>query len=199
MPVYPPEELRKRYKESKRSQTFVEHCVLVAECCVSLRKDNTDTDRYFYQTAADYIVEDSFFNFILEREAIGLHPSLCCCKFRVNDKREPVKVLQSFMLELFDASQPRYTVRKKLSSYVKYLANEDYVWMDETESDELPSIMFIFPWLSDLIYAKRKLRRLVADAWEYKGEDEPRPHIWLTTTELLKGNHIFADGIWEKV
>src|SRR6266704_597210 len=36
-PSYPPEELRKRYKEPSRSQSFIDRCILVADGCIALK------------------------------------------------------------------------------------------------------------------------------------------------------------------
>jgi hypothetical protein len=77
-PTYPLEELRKRYRESTRSQTYIDRCVLLADCCITLRQQRTKTTGYYYQTEADYLLESSYYHFILDNELI--QPSLCFCK-----------------------------------------------------------------------------------------------------------------------
>ena len=59
LPTYPPEELRKRYKESTRSQAYIDRCILLADCCVSLSQQITNQLNYFHQTEADYLLENS--------------------------------------------------------------------------------------------------------------------------------------------
>jgi hypothetical protein len=60
--AYPPEELRKRYKESTRSQTYIDRCILIAECCVALEQADAEDEtkgkkvHHYYQTEADYLV-----------------------------------------------------------------------------------------------------------------------------------------------
>ena len=69
-PFYPLEEVRKRYKDSERSQTFIDRSILIADCCLALKAINaTDSGvggntsdkvtksntRYTYLTEADYI------------------------------------------------------------------------------------------------------------------------------------------------
>ena len=44
LPTYPPEELRKRYKEPTRSQTYIAHCILIADCCIALEREDTENE-----------------------------------------------------------------------------------------------------------------------------------------------------------
>lgn len=66
-PAYPPEELRKRYKEPARSQTYIDRCVLIANCCITLERADTENEaegkklRFYYQTEADYLLERSYY------------------------------------------------------------------------------------------------------------------------------------------
>jgi hypothetical protein len=61
-PAYAPEELRKRYRESTRSQTYIDHCVLLADCCITLQQHSIKTVGYYYQTEADYLLESSYYH-----------------------------------------------------------------------------------------------------------------------------------------
>ncbi len=38
--AHAPEALRKRYRESSRSQTFIDRCLLLADCCITLEQKN---------------------------------------------------------------------------------------------------------------------------------------------------------------
>ena len=40
LPTYPSEELRKRYKEPTRSQTYIDRCILIAGCAIALQKED---------------------------------------------------------------------------------------------------------------------------------------------------------------
>src|SRR5882757_7618522 len=68
---HPIEEYRKRYRESSRSQGFIDQCVLVADCCIAMDKksaasSNTGKSRvnYTYTTQADYTDPDNGYHFL---------------------------------------------------------------------------------------------------------------------------------------
>ncbi|MGH9856738.1 MAG: replication-relaxation family protein [Acidobacteriota bacterium] len=202
-PMYPPEELRKRYKEPTRSQTYIDRCALVADCAVTLERENTRNEtsgkklRFYYQTEADYLLESSYYHFILESELIQPHLIFCKDKYEENGKEETT--LASYILEVSDPTLPRYRMKKRLGDYVKYLDDEDTTWKEETSTEKLPTLLFVCSRTSDLIYAKRRTRKLIADAWEWKDEDEPRSRIGFTTVEKLKHHNILSKEIWEDV
>jgi hypothetical protein len=88
--------------------------------------------------------------------------------------------------------------KKRLGDYVKYLDDEDYEWKEQTDTEKLPILLFVCPRTSDLIYAKRRTRKLIADAWEYKDDDDERPRIRFTTADNLKRSGVLAKEIWEQ-
>jgi hypothetical protein len=200
-PAYPPEELRKRYKEPTRSQTYIDRCILVAECCIALERADIENEakgkkiRHYYQTEADYLLERSYYHFILESELI--QPSLVFCKDKLDGEGKEEITLKSYLLEIFDPTLPRYRMKKRLSDYVKYLDDEDITWKEQTNTDKLPIVLFVCPRTTDLIYARRRTRKLIADAWEWK-DDEARPRIGFTTVEKLRQSEVFAGEIWEQ-
>lgn len=163
-PTHPLEELRKRYRESTRSQTYIDRCVLLADCCITLRQHQTATTGYFYQTEADYLSENSYYHFVLDSEL--MRPHLIFCKDKYDKQGKEEATLESYLLEIFDAT--------------------------------LPILLFVCPRTSDLIYAKRRTRGLLADAWEYKDDDEERPRIRFTTADKLKQSNVLAKEIWEQ-
>ena len=202
LPTYPPEELRKRYKEPTRSQTFIDRCILIADCCITLEradienKANGKKVRHYYQTEADYLLERSYYHFILESELI--QPSLVFCKDKLDDEGKEETTFKSYLLEIFDPTLPRYRIKKRLADYVKYLDDEGSEWQEQTNTEKLPIVLFVCPRTTDLIYAKRRTRKLIADAWEWKDEDEARPRIGFTTVEKLRQYGVFAGEIWEE-
>jgi hypothetical protein len=195
-PTYPLEELRKRYRESTRSQTYIDHCVLLADCCIALKQQDTKTTGYFYQTEADYLSDSSYYHFILDSEF--MRPGLIFCKDKYDSQGKEEATLESYLLEIFDPTLPRYRMKKRLGDYVKYLDDEDYEWKEQTDTEKLPILLFVCPRTTDLIYAKRRTRKLIADAWEYKDDDEERPRVRFTTTEKLKQSGVLAKEIWEQ-
>ena len=100
------------------------------------------------------------------------------------------------MLHIFDPTLPRYRMKKRLSDYVTYLDDEAATWQEETDTEKPPTVLFICPRTSDLIYAKRRTRGLLADIWER--DDEDRPHVRFTTVNSLKEKGVLAEGIWEE-
>lgn len=200
-PAYPPVELRKRYKELSRSQTYIDRCILIAECCLALERADIESEAkgkkvgHYYQTEADYLLERSYYHFILESELI--QPSLVFCKDKLDDEGKEETTLKSYIFEIFDPTLPRYRMKKRLGDYVKYLDDEAYTWKEQTNTEKLPIILFVCPRTTDLIYAKRRTRKLIADAWEWKDEEE-RPRIGFTTVEKLRQSGVLAGEIWEE-
>ncbi len=195
LPTYPPEELRKRYKEPTRSQTYIDRCVVLADCCASLKQQTTDKVDYFYQTEADYLMESSYYHFVLDSELI--QPSLMFCKDKYDSTGKEEETLESYILEVFDPTLPRYRMKKRLGDYAKYLDEEDVTWKEQTNTEKLPIVLFVCPRTTDLIYAKRRTRKLIADAWGWKDEDEERPRVRFTTMEKLEAQGVTGE-IWEE-
>ena len=194
-------EINKRYREHERSQGFIDRCVDIADICISLNAartvDNEDTYlepgiSYFYETEADYR-SDSYYHFLADNELI--QPNLCFNK-AIHEGHEEPKVVNSYLLEIFDATLPRYRLRNRLKKYFEYLEEEMDEWEEQTYSDPKPVILLVCATLTDLIYAKRRTKGLMADIWEY--EDKDRPHIQFTAIEKLKESGVLSE-IWEEV
>jgi hypothetical protein len=185
---HPIEEYRKRYRESSRSQGFIDQCVLVADCCIAMNKKSATNNKihYSYTTQADYADPDNGYHFLSESELIS--PQLCYEKTtETNDDIEAT----TYLLEVIEPTMPRYRVRKRLKNYIEYL--EDSEWQSETDEDEPnPIVMFVCPTLADMIYCKRATKRLLEEKWD---EDI---RLWFTTVEKIKA-HGFTSMIWEEV
>ncbi len=188
---HPIEEFRKRYRESSRSQGFIEQCMLVADCCIAMNRENatgSDASRvhYLYATQADYLDPGSDYHFLAESDLI--RPLLILEK-TVETTDDTTGTTR--FVEIIEATMPRYRVRRRLKNYIEYL--EDGYWQDETNEDEPnPISMFVCPTLTDLIYCKRATKRLLEEKW---GEDIT---LWFTTAEKLKV-HGMTGKIWEEV
>ncbi len=193
-PIYPLEELRKRYRESTRSQTYIDRCLLLANCCITLQQHRAAITGYFYQTESDYLQESSYYYSILDNELI--RPGLCFCKDKYDQQGKEEATLESYLLEIFDPTLPRYRMKKCLGNYVKYLDDEGYEWQELTGAEKLPVVLFVCPRISDLIYAKRRTRGLLAKTWEH--DDDDRPRLRFTTVDKLKHSSILTQEIWEE-
>ena len=183
-PIYPLEELRKRYKDNNRSRTFTDHSLLVASCCIALKvanKGKTDRAGYSWIPEAEYIDPDHDYHFLADHEI--LRPNLCIVK-----RNSRGEVTANYLLEIFDASLPRYRMRYRLKNYVTYL--DDREW----EADDVqPIILLVCPTITELIYAKRATKKLIDDTYAEEGELRMR----FTTTETLKQEGVMAK-IWEE-
>lgn len=203
-PTYPPEELRKRYKEPTRSQTYIDHCILIADCAIALEREDAANEtkgkklQYYYQTEADYLLERSYYHFVLDTDDELIHPNLIFCQDKLNKDSKEEQTLESYTLEIFDPTLPRYRMKKRLGDYVKFLDDEGDTWQEQTNTEKLPIILFVCPRMSDLIYAKRRTRKLIADAWYWEDEDAEKPRVRFTTAEKIKQSGVLVKEIWEE-
>lgn len=194
---FPDEELNKRYKESTRSQAFIEKCVLIADCCVNMETRTADASnnvRYTYVTEADYLNPDNEYNFLNESEFI--HPHLCYIKEQgTEDDFETTNNL----LEVFDATLPRYSLKKRLRGYVSFLDSDEWEEGSEIEDDELPVILLVCHTKDELIYAKRYTKKELKETYGDEDDDIPNNvRIRVTTLEQIK-EHGLTGKAWEKV
>lgn len=204
VPSYPPEELRKRYKEPSRSQSYIDRCTLIADCAIALQIEDAANEakgkklRYYYQTEAAYLLERSYYHFVLDIDDELIRPNLIFCQDKLNKDGKEEKTIESYILEIFDPTLPRYRMKKRLGDYVKFLDDEGDEWQEQTNTEKLPILLFVCPRMSDLIYAKRRIRKLVADAWYWEDDDVEKPRIRFTTVEKLKEHGLLAKEIWEQ-
>lgn len=168
---YPRQKLRKRYKERARTQGFIDRCLLIADCCIALNAKSSEEILYSYILAAD--TSGSSPN--------ELRPHLSFVK-------KYKGTVTSYLLEIIEATLPRYQLRKRLKDYINYLVDED--WRDDF--DEPPITLFVCPNIADLLYVKRRIRTLLED------EDVEDYAIRVTTIEKLKAQGI-TSMIWEEV
>ena len=195
---YPIPELRKRYRESTRSQTYIDRCLLLANCCLALEQARDEGGEeqswYFYETETEFLNEDSYYHFILESELIC--PHLCFSKEVWEYFGEPYST-DNFFLEILDATLPRYQVRKRLSNYIKFFDEESEEWRERTGAEKLPVALFVFPTPRSLTAGIRQLRNLISEIWEE--DDADRPHLRCTTLDQLHQQDPLSETIWKEV
>lgn len=178
---YPSEELRKRYKESGRTQVFIDRCLLIADCCIALKAKGTDSLEYSWALPADYVDPDHEYSFLNE-----LKPHLCFIK---EDGDQTI----CYLLEVLDPLMPRYAIRKRIKNYAEYLTSGD--WQDQTGCDDSPVILIACPTVADLLYAKRRAKKEMED--NDLDEDEAS-RIRFAIIEKIKQLGVVAK-IWEEV
>lgn len=169
---YPSVELRKRYKEPGRTQAFIDRCLLIADCCITLRAKTNDELQYSWVLPADYADTDNPYYYLNE-----LKPHLYF-------EKQQDAIITSYLLESIEPTLSRYQLRKRIKDYVEYLSD----W-----SDTAPIALFICPTVADLLYVKRRSKHLI----EEEGMDESI-HIRATTLDKVQASGV-ASMIWEEV
>ena|SRR5581483_8175017 len=189
---YPSTELRKRYTETSRRQLFIDRCLMLADCCINMEARNRDTSdlTYTYTLEADYANEDNEYHFLTESEFV--RPHLCYVKTKGNGIRSTTTWN---LLEVIDASLPRYSVRKRLKNYISFL--NSYEWEEETKYTVLPVILIVCPTKAGLIYAKRSTRQALADMFGNADGVPDNIHVRFTTVEKIKELGV-TGKVWEE-
>jgi hypothetical protein len=186
----------KYYRESTRSQAFIDRCILLADACIAFkqanrtigavgRKAKSDDIWFMYETEAEF-TRAGYYEFLNDTD---IHPNLCYTKMGYDEYFEEVPVA-SYTVEVFDPTLPRYSMRKRLKTYVKFLDSEE--WQDEMEEEKPPIALFVCSTKADMIYCKRATKKLLEDTW-----DTENIHMRFTTVESVK-KHGFRGKIWEE-
>jgi hypothetical protein len=183
--TYPIEEVRKRYKESGRSESFISRSVLLAECCIDLSAMSSEKLSYDFQTQADYTKLDSKYGFLARSDAVRPH-----LWFEKQEVTPEGVVTKNYLLEIFDTALPRYRAKRRLKLYEEYLEYEE--WQRKTQDKSSPIILVVCPTVAELIYAKRRTRKLL----EYV-PGRKHLHIKLTTAEKIQQRGVTGE-IWEE-
>ncbi|GAC1392155.1 MAG: hypothetical protein NVSMB46_07190 [Candidatus Saccharimonadales bacterium] len=183
--THPLIEIQKRYKESKRSRSYIEHSMLVADCCFQLQQANTLLTKYTITTESDYMDPAHKFHFLANHDL--LRPNLCVVKFDYNRNKDDPSITH-YLLENINASLPRYRLRSRFKAYISYLD------LGEWEGGKpQPIVLLIVPTLIDLIYSKRLTERLFENLYA----DEDESHIRFITAQQVQKSGI-TTKIWEE-
>jgi hypothetical protein len=190
---YPADELRKRYSESSRKQTFIDRCLLLADCCLNMEATTARDDKrsYFYVTEADYLDPDNDYAFLAESEYIRPH-----LYYRKQQGTGGDVITTDTLLEVIDATLPRYSLKKRLRNYVSFLESDE--WQEGAGDGELPVIAFICPTKSELIFTKRMIRQLLEDVYGDEEDDIPDSVSIRLTTAALISKPGLTQSIWEE-
>jgi hypothetical protein len=178
---YPIAELRKRYKEPSRTQAFIDKCILLANCCINLEYSSVGDIHYVYQLEADYLNPSS--NDSRYDDLHKLKPNIYYEKSEARQK-------SVYIVYIFDATSPRYMIKKRLKDIAMYLYDED--WRGRLKTDSL-AVHIACVSKKDLIYAKRFTARLLEDIGR---EDDA--HIRFSTVDYININGV-TGAIWEEV
>lgn len=187
---YPEDELRKRYKDASRQQDFIGRRLLLADCCIHLEANNKGYDvTYTYALETDYTDYAHDYSFLIESEFI--HPDLALVKEAETEKGY---VEQTYFMQFFDLTTPRYMMKKKLKGYVEYFdSQEPEEWQQQIGQEEPPIVLIACPTLAELIYAKRYTKKQLE---EHELQDREDVRIRFATTLQVKRQGV-TGLIWE--
>ncbi len=156
---YPTAELNKRYYESGRSEGFISRSKTLADVSIELANKTSESVQYVAQTQAEYALPSSPFSFLSKIDV--LHPDICYTK-------QEGELRKMYLVELLDATLPRYRVKRRLKVYVDYLDYEFDKWVRLSGEGVRPIVLFICPTVSELIFAKRRVRKQLVDSPDRK-------------------------------
>lgn len=116
------EYLTKLYKETKRSEQFIDRCLFIANIYLYLHQKYENTPGFAFYTQSDYtpsgIIKEIFPH----------------CVFRKKENQP------YFVVELFADTMPRFAIRTRIALYTTFFVQEGW-----TKNEQLPNILFICP------------------------------------------------------
>ncbi|HUQ85366.1 MAG TPA: replication-relaxation family protein [Candidatus Limnocylindrales bacterium] len=172
--------IHKLYWDKTRSDSFIQHCLLISRICCELERKNNDTVTRTYSTESDICNEDSDFKFLKNSD---LSVDICF------SKKEKGKKIQYFLLTIFDEKLPYYRIRKRIRAYKDfYYSNE---WENHINSP-FPMIFFVGGTKERMIYAKRYTKRILEE------DNTDELSIMFATAEDVIANGV-TGSIWESI
>ena len=180
---YPTAEIRKRYYESGRSEGFISRSKFLADISLELAGKSSESKRYVCQTVAEYVLPDSEVHFVTKVKAI--HPDIVYT--RQQDGSSKI-----YLLELLDATLPRYRVKRRLKVYADLLDYGFKEWKKLSGASKRPTVLFICPSVGELLFAKRRIRKQLENA-----PDRKNIHIKFRTIDKVRETGVISSG-WEE-
>lgn len=178
---YSEEIIRRLYKDKDRSKTFILDCQFLADIYLELKAQNKDGVSYEVTTNSDLVNTDSLLHFLMD-----LNPSLVYKEVKKHKKKT---TNQYYLLELFETTLPKHSVRKRIRTYLDFYHSNE--WEDNI-SKTFPTIKFICPTKPDLIYVKRYTKKLLEE------NDNPEDlHIQFSTVDEVKKSGV-TEISWEE-
>jgi hypothetical protein len=172
---YSESELRKRYQDTTRAASYIDHCLLIASCCAALQTSSNETGTYRWIAPPDYARIDTSLvaaDFLPEQQ-----PHLFFTK-------ETSEETTSYVVEHFHDRLPNTQIRRRLRALI---AHELYQY-----EDDRAILLLICDSLASLIYVKRYVHTLV------RNDDSEHPVVRVTTAEQVRAQGV-TSPIWEEV
>lgn len=129
----------KMYKESRRSEQFIDRCLFIADIYIQLVQKYDPSHISFY-TQSDY-----------SREGI-IKEILPLFVFRKGIDQP------YFVVELFTENQPRFVIRSRIHQYITFFTKGEW-----SKNEKLPNILFISPNKTIEQYTVRFIHKLLED------------------------------------
>lgn len=181
-PEFSLEIIRKLYRDGKRTESFIDQCILLTDIYLSLILRNVGQNGVVYEvtTNSDLVSTESPLHFLKD-----LNPDLIYAEIQ-----KYKKLTNKFnLIEVFEKTIPNYSIKKRIRTYLEfYFSNE---WEDNM-SEPFPTVKFICSTKTQLMYAKRCTKKLL--------EENQNPedfNIMFITIDEVKDSGITLD-IWEK-
>lgn len=175
---YSESELRKRYPDTTRSQSYIDHCMLIASCCATLRVSSTETKTYSWMTPTDYALIDatsSCADFLQEQQ-----PHLF---FEKGMARGIVKETTNYVVEHFHDRLPTGQIRSRLRALLNHELFQD---------DDAPILLLVCDTTAGLIYVKRYVRTLICH------DDAEKLVVRIATVDQIRTKGV-TSPIWEEI
>jgi hypothetical protein len=176
------------YRNSDRSEDFIDHCILIGDIALTLSDRESKTEgtkgevSYRITTASGFSKPTSRFHFLSELKIDLL--------IKKQEKKGNKTETTFFIFIILAPTLPQYSIRKKIKDIIALY--NGYEW-DEVVEESFPNIMVICPVLATLIYAKRLTKRLLEE------EDNPDDLTFQFTTFAQAKKHGVTERIWEAV
>ncbi len=180
---YPLNEVRKRYKESGRSPGFISRSIFLAGICITLARESDEDVSYVAETQAQYGLPAAKFSFM--NDIAELQPDICYRKLAGT-------ATSTYLVELLDATLPRYRVKRKMKQYVEYLDFNVDDWQRISGGQERPTVLLICPNVTELLFAKRRTRKLLENV-----PNSQEIHIKFATLEAIQSTGVISK-VWEE-
>lgn len=174
-------EVKKFYEDKKRSQTFIDHCITIAELFTGLKTYENESRAYEIFTK-EQLIKHTYLNELKPDGYIEIY------KKRTKQSKEK-EIYTRFFVDLFDAGVPRYAIRYRINQYINY--HQEETWKEFI--NEFPSIALIFPTKQKQGQFTKYIRKQLDEGMFTQGM------TFMLTTYAQAMEHGLTNGIWQEV
>ncbi|HUD44445.1 MAG TPA: replication-relaxation family protein [Patescibacteria group bacterium] len=177
---YEKDTINKLYRDKNRTENFRNHCLTLATICTQLEQKADDILKYTYTTETDRKKSDNPYHFLTSSD---ITIDLCF------SKQQKGRKMRYYILTLFDATLPKYRVRKRIRQLREFYFSND--WEDNMNAS-FPTLLLVCETKERMIYAKRFAKQIFA-------EDKPDDlSVNFATVGDIK-QHGITGELWEEI